>query len=327
MLFRTIAYILVFTMISTQLQAQLRWQQVDSLFGELPHSVHVYRSYDSVAGEPGIAYYLKADLRDRELIFTTDTTDGRRLTPDQFQQRHPDAVAVMNCSFFSFETNRNLGMVMRDGKLLAYNVHSIFQKKDSQYRYVLPGSFGINRKRRADIAWVYTDSSNNKPRAWQNYLLSKTITGNKRNTNLHDITETLDRRAGKPKRWKMETAVAGGPVLVQEGRVAVYNNEEWKFAGKAIDDRHPRTAIGYTREGHVIWLVVEGRRPGLAAGVTLTQLAEMLVDLGCVEALNLDGGGSSSLLVNGRETIKPSDKEGKQRSVPAVLLIKKRFNP
>lgn len=327
MLLRTTLFFLVLQTLPRFSAAQVRWQRVDSLFGELPASIQVYRSTDSIGGEPGIAYYLKANLRDRNLVFTTDTTDGRRLTPNQFQQRHPDAVAVMNCSFFSFETNRNLGMIMRDGKLLAYNVHAIYQKKDSLYRYVLAGSFGIDRFRNADIAWVYTDSSNHKPRAWQHYVLSGKTTGKNNRMALQDIKKTIGPGSGRAKRWKMETAVAGGPVLVQDGGVRVFNNEEWKFIGKAIDDRHPRTAVGYTADGHVIFLVVEGRRPGVAAGVTLTQAAQMLADLGCVEALNLDGGGSSCLLVNGRETILPSDKEGNQRPVPAVLLIKKRFNP
>jgi exopolysaccharide biosynthesis protein len=49
-----------------------------------------------------------------------------------------------------------------------------------------------------------------------------------------------------------------------------------------------------------------------------------MLDLGCVEAMNLDGGGSSCMLVNGKETIKPSDKEG-QRPVPAVLAIQRRL--
>jgi exopolysaccharide biosynthesis protein len=52
-------------------------------------------------------------------------------------------------------------------------------------------------------------------------------------------------------------------------------------------------------------------------------MADILVGLGCVEALNLDGGGSSCMLVNGMETIRPSDKEG-QRKVPAVLIIRHR---
>ena len=118
----------------------------------------------------------------------------------------------------------------------------------------------------------------------------------------------------------MQTAVSGGPVLVQNGKVMVTNNEEWKFAGKAINDKHPRTAMGYTADGRIIILVVEGRALGRAEGTTLTQTAEMLVSIGCVEALNLDGGGSSCLLVNGKETIRPSDKEG-QRAIPGIFYI------
>ena len=116
----------------------------------------------------------------------------------------------------------------------------------------------------------------------------------------------------------MKTAIGGGPVLIQNGEIQITNNEELKFAGKAINDKHPRTAMGYTADGKLIILVVEGRNPK-ASGATLIQQAEILKDLGCVEALNLDGGGSSCLLINGKETIAPSDK--KQRAVPAVFMI------
>ena len=101
-----------------------------------------------------------------------------------------------------------------------------------------------------------------------------------------------------------------------------YNNRELKFAGKAIEDKHPRTAMGYTKDNKLVILLVQGRFPGIAEGATLTQEARLLKDIGCYEALNLDGGGSSCLLVNGKETIKPSDKEG-ERPVPAVFLIKR----
>jgi exopolysaccharide biosynthesis protein len=67
-------------------------------------------------------------------------------------------------------------------------------------------------------------------------------------------------------------------------------------------------------------LVVEGRNPGIAMGASLIEMATLLQSLGCIEALNLDGGGSSCLLINGKETIKPSDKEG-QRPVPAVFMV------
>jgi exopolysaccharide biosynthesis protein len=81
--------------------------------------------------------------------------------------------------------------------------------------------------------------------------------------------------------------------------------------------------MGYTPQGQLIYLVVEGRFPGKSEGATLPELANILKDLGCIEALNLDGGGSSAMLVNGKPTITPSDKEG-ERPVPAVMMIKKK---
>ena len=79
--------------------------------------------------------------------------------------------------------------------------------------------------------------------------------------------------------------------------------------------------MGYTKNGDLILLVVEGRFPGKAEGATLVQEAKMLQQAGCIEAVNLDGGGSSCLLINGKPTITPSDKEG-QRPVPAVFMVR-----
>jgi exopolysaccharide biosynthesis protein len=118
----------------------------------------------------------------------------------------------------------------------------------------------------------------------------------------------------------MQTAVGGGPVLLQDGEINISNNKELKFAGKGINDKHPRTAMGYTKDGKLIILVIEGRNKE-AGGATLTQEAQIFKDLGCWEALNLDGGGSSCMLVNGKETIKVSDTAG-HRPVPAVFIIK-----
>jgi exopolysaccharide biosynthesis protein len=120
----------------------------------------------------------------------------------------------------------------------------------------------------------------------------------------------------------MKTAVGGGPVILQNGNIRVSNNEELKFTGKAINDKHPRTAMGYTKDGKLIILMIEGRN-NIAHGATLEQEAQIFKDLGCTEAINLDGGGSSCLLVNGKETIKVSDAAG-QRPVPAVFIIKNR---
>ena len=115
--------------------------------------------------------------------------------------------------------------------------------------------------------------------------------------------------------------MGSGPSLIYEGEIKITNEYENMFTGKAINDKHPRTAMGYTKDNKLIILVIEGRTKE-AGGATLTQEAQILKDLGCVEALNLDGGGSSCLLVNGKETIKPSDAKG-QRPIPAVFMIMK----
>lgn len=305
--------------------AQLHWQKIDTGYGQLPASVALYKTTDSLGGEPNIAYYLEADLSDRNLEFTTDTSFGRRLTPTGFANKNGNPLAIVNTTFFSFETHQNLGLVIRKSKLLSYNINSIYSKADSQFHYVLPGSFGIRKNRKADIAYVFTDSVHRRP-----YTLTfgapRYKTG-KPNPVLKDVVWGMPCSfVRRKKRWRMETAVAGGPVLIQQGEIRITNEEERKFMGNAINDRHPRTAIGYTAAGKLIILVIEGRHEGKAAGATLTQEAMILRSLGCVEALNLDGGGSSCLLVNGRETIAPSDSAG-QRAIPGILLIRSKINP
>ena len=307
--------------------AQLKWINVDSLYQPLPENLHVYKSTDSLDGKPFIAYYVKAKLKDKSLDFTADTTLGRRLTPLKFYEKNNQPLVVVNCTFFNFDKNQNLNVVIKDGKMMAYNIHTIpMRGKDTfQYRHPLGSAIGITKKRNADVAWIYSDSSLKQPYAFQypikpikdsfNYLKQKTV---------KSLNPLVDHKLTHKslQKWKMLTAVGGGPVLVQNGQIKITNEEELKFTGKAINDKHPRTSMGYTSDGHLIIMVIQGRFPGIAEGATLEQEAKLLIDLGCVEALNLDGGGSSCMLVNGKETIKPGDKAG-ERPVPAVFIIRK----
>jgi hypothetical protein len=307
--------------------AQVSWKNVDSLYGSLPSSVHVFTTKDLIDGKPNIAYYVIADLKDRKLNFTTDTTFNRRFTPQQFYEKNQQPLLVVNGTFFDFATNRNLNLVIKEGRLLSYNRHSFLLKRNDTtlYKYVLRSAIGITKKRTADVAWTFSDSSRKF-----NVLASEK---NPVNTEgYYPVSSATDffpslrhfptgkKRLGVNERWKVQTAIGGGPVLIHDTKIRITNNEERMFIGKAIDDKHPRTAMGYTADGKLIILVVQGRMPGIAEGASLPQLAKLLLDLGCVEALNLDGGGSSAMLVNGKETIKPSDKEG-GRPVPAVFLI------
>jgi hypothetical protein len=298
--------------------SQPGWKNADADFGPLPSGVHVFSTKDSLDGKPNVAYYVSLPLRDKKLEFTVDTTLRRRLTPAAFYEKNQHPLIVVNCTFFSFESQQNLNVVVRNGRLAGYNIHSIAGRGKDTLRYFHPtgSALGISKKRKADVAWLFTDSARKYPAAFERnpVLLVDSV----KDTGL---TRYAMRERPDKTKWKMQTAVGGGPVLLFDGEIRVTNNEERKFTGKAINDKHPRTAMGYTGDGRLVILVVEGRRPGIAEGATLIQEARLLKEIGCIEALNLDGGGSSCLLINGKQTIKPSDKEG-QRPAPAVFIVK-----
>ena len=296
--------------------SQLKWKNVDSLYQPLPSSVHVYFTNDQPDTGAFRAYYLIADIKDKHLNFTTDTTYKRRLTPSQFYQKDDNPLVVVNGTFFSFETNQNLNVVIKNGKLVSYTAPVKGRGKDSVLKYIAyKGAIGISKRRKADVAWIKTDSALSYAQAVQ---FPYTGTGN-----FFIINRSTDKSTSVNYdpfvKWKMQTAIGGGPVLLQNGKIFITNEEERMFMGKAINDKHPRTAMGYTKDNKLIILVIEGRNSN-AHGATLTQEAQIFKDLGCIEALNLDGGGSSCLLINGKETIKVSDKT--QRPVPAVFIIK-----
>jgi exopolysaccharide biosynthesis protein len=297
------------------LHAQLKWQPAhDSLTRGLPASVKLFYTNDSLDGKPFIAYYLMADLKDRSLKFTTQVGKGKRFTPSQFYQLERKPLVVVNGTFFSFQTNQNLNIVMRDGKMRAYNVTALKGKgKDStRFYYVTRGAIGIDSEREADVAWVFNDSSKRHPYAFEDSPV--VAMGSRQKPRVRHLGR-FDYN-----KWRMETAIGGGPVLIHNGQIFITNvQEQMLVSGEG--DKHPRTAMGYTQDDKLIILVIQGRSPGKAEGATLLQEAMILQDLGCYEALNLDGGGSSCMLINGKETIKPSDKEG-ARAVPAVFIIK-----
>jgi len=298
-------------------QVPLTWKNVSDLYAPLPTSVQVFLSTDSMDGKPNRCFYIVADLRDRNLTFTTQVSPGKRLTPQQFYEQEAKPLLVVNGTFFSFQTNQNLNALIRQGKLLSYNVPVVKGKNDSLYRYVTRSAIGITKNRKADVAWLFTDTARQYAMALQK--APSTLSGPGADPSWKEMKKQLNAKNGVQRKWKVETAIGGGPSLLSKGEIRITNKEEIMFAN-GEKDKHPRTAMGYTSDGKLIILMTEGRSPGIAEGMTLLQQAQVLQSLGCAEALNLDGGGSSCLLLNGKETIKPSDKEG-QRAVPGVFMI------
>lgn len=100
--------------------------------------------------------------------------------------------------------------------------------------------------------------------------------------------------------------ISGGPYLVKDAQVYVDMTEQ-KLG--AIGGRNPRSAVGYTAGGNLIIVAVDGREEA-SVGLTLTELARFMQSIGCVNAMNLDGGGSTVLYVNGKVVNNPKVQGG-----------------
>lgn len=127
------------------------------------------------------------------------------------------------------------------------------------------------------------------------------------------------RRRSEAEFWAQAVmAVGGGPWLLQEGKVLV-DAVRQGFQQGFSDNRHPRTAVGGTADGKLLLVTVDGRQP-MAGGMTLNELARLMLHLGATDAINLDGGGSTTLAVRGGLVVN-SPSEGKQRPVANSVVV------
>ena len=109
--------------------------------------------------------------------------------------------------------------------------------------------------------------------------------------------------------------IAGDPQLLRAG------NSLAPFAGTVAAERHPRTAIAVTSDRKVLLITVDGRQPGYSVGMTLVELTALLSRLGAREAINVDGGGSTTMVVNGRVANRPSDATGERPVANAIGVV------
>jgi phosphodiester glycosidase len=133
---------------------------------------------------------------------------------------------------------------------------------------------------------------------------------------------SLHARADNQK-WRNAHSILGaGPQLIKAGKIDITDKQEKIVAGFATD-RHPRTALARLGSGKILLLTVDGRQPGVSVGMSLQMLAELLLEFGAVEAMNLDGGGSTTMVVQDKVVNKPSDQTGERPVSDAILVFSK----
>ena len=264
--------------------------------------IHLYFGKNS--NIPLKAYYAEIDLSSPEIDVevVSGNDDDLKETPSEIADRL-DACLVVNGGYFLMDVNpaRHVGLLKTKDSTISAPLLSVL--RSGKRYYTTRGTVGFINKT-MDITWV--SGVKDTLFSFQNPL----------NNQVNKPPEILDFKKGT--NWEVGSAISGGPVLVQNNSIFVTDEEE-VFFGSKIADIHPRTAIGYTEERKLIILVVDGRQP-TSRGVYLEELAQIMVNLNCVEALNLDGGGSSALVVNNQLINKPSGTSMEREVMSAIAV-------
>jgi len=280
----------------------LSWEPLEELNAGLPAAVRVYAGVDSVA--PLRAWYVRVRPGDGVALGMTAAVDTDGVETGSEIASRTAARVVLNGGYFRMgeDPMRHVGLLMVDGEIVEPAVDSVL--RDGERYYLARGTLGFLEDGSPDIAWV--SSRDGVLYEWGDpppNTLETPVTG----LDFEGLQE-----------WPARHAVAAGPVLVMQGVERVTIDAE-VFFGTKIPDLNPRTAAGVTIEGDLIVIVVDGRQRA-SRGVSLTELASIMLELGSVEAVNLDGGGSSMLIVDGVLVNRPLGSQS-QRQVMSALLI------
>lgn len=276
---------------------QIAWQTRPDLNVLLPASVRVYEGNGMLQdGAPVRAMYATVDLRDQNLqLRAVGFAGAERQTTLEAYQEH-DAILAINGGYFS--PTASVSVFVSDGEVLAPHQ----SKPDAVTR----AAFGmVNGK--PDITWAA--------------VLARGIA--------YAYTQPSKPATAKGARWLPSQAVGGGPMLVQSGKAM--DTGEIEGFSKSHLGRNPRTAIGYLNEHTLLLMVVDGRQ-GASAGVTIPELAGIMEKLGCEEAVNLDGGGSSAMVaadevVNIPTDIPNGNRNSLRRNANALVLVERKKSP
>lgn len=122
-----------------------------------------------------------------------------------------------------------------------------------------------------------------------------------------EVFPQVDRSANNKKAWEKVDYIVGGTPLLIKGGTMIRNHSAEKTLQTFLEERHARTAVCIKKNGHWLWLVIPHTKKecrtteqGMVEGFTISELRDFLQMQGCVEAINLDGGGSSTLVLDNK---------------------------
>ena len=271
----------------------------------MPIGVQVFSGED--ASIPLKIKYIDIDLNTNDLeltpVLSTTPTNAKNWATNL------GAIAVMNGGYFGGSTFYS---ALVNNTVEAKNIASL-NRSGIDYP-VTRGFFGFNSDGTMAVNWIY-HFGNTKADI---YSYTTPI------PNANGIPASTPTQAEGTQWSTLTKGMGAGPILIKNGTIVnTYTEEIFWGSGVSNTGLDPRSSIGYTNNKHVILLVADGRQVGISVGASLPQMASILKNLGCVEALNCDGGGSSQLATPNTFINTPSES---YRSIPSVWAIYKKAN-
>jgi hypothetical protein len=269
------------------------------------------------------------------------------------------ALAALNASFFGLEHGEPLGLLIDRGTVISAPVYSrtsfgvyqhqrvLFGNPDFSGRFNTPGGNlpvrGLNEHRNDGSITVYTPEFGQHTRTKTPGVEVAVSGGRVVGIGSQDLVipdggivvalhggvcaalsnltigDEVTYEYGVTPPWSLcDLAVGGGPRLVKDGKPLINSREE-RFDVRFTHERAPRSAVGVTRDGKLILAALDGRHPPRNCGATLAEMARVMLELNCVQAMNLDGGGSTAMVVEDQIINTPSD--GREREVSTGILV------
>ena len=282
----------------------IEWTNISEQYS-LPEGVQLY---EGTRSSPALkAWYIEVDLSVAEIGLVPYLAENGTETVTEFSKRI-GAIAAINGGYFG--GNSSYSTVVQPGKLLSRNVGSL--NRNNRSYPVIRSAFSIAKNRDMAVDWIYHFGSTtddiyrfNQPMGYTNGSSDLPLAAPNKNTG---------------EAFNMYMGIGGGPILVKGDSVHVsYNEEIFWGSGVGLSNRDPRTAVGYTADGRAILLVTDGRQVA-SQGFSLPEMAQVMIDLGCTEAINLDGGGSSQMAVTSQLINRPGGGTY-QRPVTSFLAV------
>lgn len=294
---------------------ELKWEK--QTYAGLPDDVEVYKTTSKLNDRNFNAWYAVADPSKVDFRVLYPETVGAKKTVASQAEAAGDCLTLINGAIYG---NYNIGVIITEGKMTQQwhgEIEGCYWATNSQLYQLTRPIIGVDKDGKAGAYWVGV------PQQGTFYYYDRPQPNVVGQAKYGKVTATSPVPAVS---WEPYYAISCGPMVLYDGLVCADNSmvddthyytnfECWDESG--VYSAHPdRSAVGVTADGKIVLFICDGRIDA-SQGAYIKELGPIMKSIGCVHAMNLDGGGSTGMWLNGAGMI--NYKDSSWRSVKSTL--------